>query len=58
LAVLIACFGFVCSVAWSLVNRGSKYWQENWEFIVEGNEGDITGDLFKYRAPQQKKVFG
>jgi len=25
LAVLIACFGFVCSVAWSLVNRGSKY---------------------------------
>ena len=28
LAILIACFGFVCSVAWSLVNRGSKYWQE------------------------------
>ncbi|WP_438941069.1 RipA family octameric membrane protein [Desulfogranum marinum] len=29
LAVVIACFGFVCSVAWSLVNRGSKYWQSS-----------------------------
>lgn len=57
LAVLISCFGFVCSVAWSLVNRGSKYWQENWESIVADNESEITGELFNYRAQQQKKGF-
>ncbi|ELV8596787.1 hypothetical protein ACYVL9_000579 [Vibrio fluvialis] len=31
LALLIACFGLICSFCWSLVNRGSKYWQEHWE---------------------------
>jgi hypothetical protein len=25
LAVVVACFGVVCSVAWSLANHGSKY---------------------------------
>lgn len=55
LAVLIACFGFVCSVAWSLVNRGSKYWQENWETIVENIEDDVTGSLFKERGGQKAK---
>lgn len=25
------CFGFVCALAWSLANRGGKYWQETWE---------------------------
>mgnify|MGYP006277934093 CR=1 FL=1 len=55
LAVVVACFGFVCSVAWSLANRGSKYWQENWESIVAQLEDDVTGKLFKSRAVQQKK---
>jgi hypothetical protein len=30
-AQLISCFGFVCSVAWTLLNRGGKYWYEAWE---------------------------
>jgi len=55
LAILIACFGFVCSVAWSLVNRGSKYWQENWETIVAKIEDDVTGSLFKEREEQKNK---
>ena len=55
LAVLIACFGFVCSVAWSLVNRGSKYWQENWETIVAKIEDEVTGSLFKERGEQNHK---
>jgi len=55
LAVVIACFGFVCSVAWSLVNRGSKYWQENWETIVANIEDDVTGSLFKERQEQKNK---
>jgi len=57
LALLIACFGLVCSVAWSLVNRGSKYWQENWETIVAEIEDDVTGSLFKKRGEQKKKGF-
>ena len=56
LAVVIACFGFVCSVAWSLVNRGSKYWQENWETIVANIEDDVTGSLFKERQEQKNKA--
>jgi hypothetical protein len=26
-ALAVACFGLVCSIAWMLQNRGSKYWQ-------------------------------
>ncbi|SMM99183.1 hypothetical protein SPONN_325 [uncultured Candidatus Thioglobus sp.] len=55
LAIVIACFGFVCSVAWSLVNRGSKYWQENWESHVEIIEDNVTGSLFKERKEQKDK---
>lgn len=35
ISLVIACFGLVCSVAWSFGNRGSKYWQESWETKVE-----------------------
>ena len=28
LSLLISEFGVVCSLAWTLGNRGSKYWQE------------------------------
>ncbi len=31
LGLVVACFGMVCSFSWTLVNRGSKYWQESWE---------------------------
>ncbi|OQW37784.1 MAG: hypothetical protein A4E19_12225 [Nitrospira sp. SG-bin1] len=46
LGILIACFGMVCSLAWTLLNRGSKYWQENWETKVERLEPEVTGKLF------------
>jgi hypothetical protein len=55
LRILVACFGMVCSCAWSLVNRGSKYWQENWEAKVERFELPVTGPLFAEEgAPQDK----
>lgn len=56
LRILVACFGMVCSFAWTLVNRGSKYWQESWETKVERFELPITGVLFaKEEAPQSYK---
>ncbi len=47
LAVILSCLGFVFSVAWLCVNRGSKQWQENWENHVDSLEDDVTGPLYK-----------
>lgn len=55
LRILVACFGMVCSCAWSLVNRGSKYWQESWETKVERFELPVMGPLFaKEETPQDE----
>lgn len=35
------------SFAWFCVNRGSKYWQENWEKHVDLLEDKVTGPLYK-----------
>jgi hypothetical protein len=46
-SVLIGCIGFVFSVAWYCVNRGSKQWQENWENHVDLLEDKEIGPLYK-----------
>lgn len=53
LALLVVCFGMVCSCAWALLNRGSKYWQESWETKVERFELPVTGKLFAEEEPIQ-----
>lgn len=45
--ILISCVGFVFSVAWHCVNKGSKFWQENWENHVELLEDKVFGPLYK-----------
>jgi hypothetical protein len=56
--LFIACFGLICSVAWTLSNRGSKYWQEAWETKVERFEVRHLGiALFSHQEKQQKKGF-
>ena len=47
LAVVLSCVGFVFSVGWLCVNRGSKHWQENWEKHVDMLEDEISGPLYK-----------
>ena len=47
LAYIIACIGWLFTWAWFLVNRGSKYWQENWENHVDMLEDAVTGPLYK-----------
>jgi hypothetical protein len=54
LSLFISEFGVTCSLAWTLANRGSKYWQEQWESKIEQVEDDITGPLFKHREPAQE----
>lgn len=48
--------GLVFTVAWYLVNRGSKYWQEDWENQVCLLDGEVTGPILKHRA--KKKTVG
>ena len=49
----IASFGFVCSVIWTLANRGSKFWYENWEEKRKDAEEPITRSLYGVN-PQEK----
>lgn len=47
LAYIVACLGFVFTFAWCQANRGSKYWQENWENHVDMIEDYVIGPLYK-----------
>jgi Na+/melibiose symporter-like transporter len=44
---LVSCIGLVLSTGWYLVNRGSKYWQQNWESHVDALEDEFAGPLYK-----------
>ena len=43
----VICVGFITALAWSLINRGSKSWQRNWENHVDMLEDCVTGPLYK-----------
>ena len=44
-AFIVSCLGAVIAMAWYCANRGSKYWQENWEYQVELLEDKTLGPL-------------
>jgi hypothetical protein len=53
--VLISFIGFIFSLGWHFVNRGSKYWQENWEEHVFRLEQSVQGPLFAcLKIPRNK----
>ena len=54
LSLVLGCLGLVFSVAWYCVNRGSKFWQENWENHVDLLEGDTSSPLFKIVTRRSK----
>lgn len=58
LLLLISGFGLVCSLAFTLANRGSKYWQESWETKVERAELHVIGPWFQLDEPLQQKAWG
>lgn len=47
LSMIAAAIGGVFTFAWFLANRGSKYWQENWENHLDLLEDNVTGPLYK-----------
>jgi hypothetical protein len=56
--VLVSVLGFIFSYSWYFVNRGSKYWQNNWERHVDYLENEITGPLYKaVRNPRKSKLY-
>ena len=54
--VLISCLGTIVSWSWYLVNRGSKFWQNNWEIHVDLLEDDFTGPLYKLVFNKEKET--
>ncbi len=50
LSVLFSALGLVFSFTWYLVNRGSKFWQSNWERHVDLLEDMTLGPLYKVVA--------
>ena len=55
LLLLLTFLGFILSLAWYLSNRGSKYWQENWERHVDALEDEIIGSLYKTTLSYERK---
>lgn len=47
LPLIFSSLGFIFSFAWYLVNRGSKFWQSNWERHVDLLEDMTLGPLYK-----------
>ncbi len=56
LAYIVSCIGLLFTWSWFLVNRGSKFWQENWENHVDMLEDINTGPLYKtvLRRPEEE----
>ena len=50
LNLLFSSLGLIFSWAWFLVNRGSKFWQQNWEGHVDLLEDITLGPLYKTLA--------
>ncbi len=50
---LISNFGVIFSLAWVLVNKGSKFWQENWEEHIFNLEFEYYGDIYYELSPEQ-----
>lgn len=44
---IISCIGLCLSLAWFYVNKGSKFWQENWENIISLLENRSIGNSYK-----------
>jgi|TARA_B100000989_G_C19400934_1_gene409937 membrane-bound acyltransferase YfiQ involved in biofilm formation len=47
LSLLVSSIGLCFSIGWYFVNRGSKYWQGNWERHVDLLENEFSGPLYK-----------
>jgi hypothetical protein len=47
LPFIVIVISIIFSLAWTLVNIGSKKWQENWEAHIDNLEDNFTGPLYR-----------
>ncbi|XNT04668.1 hypothetical protein AB6D20_026120 [Vibrio splendidus] len=59
LSMILAGIGLIFTFGWHRANRGSKYWQENWENHMDLLEDALTGPLYKtlLERPYEKMPF-
>lgn len=55
--LIISCISFLFSLAWVLINKGSKFWQENWEQHINMTEEIISGNLYKTFLNTNSNIF-
>lgn len=48
LLITVECVGIVAAFAWVCANKGSKYWQVNWEKYVDALGRKFIGPLFQH----------
>jgi hypothetical protein len=46
MTIVVSMIGLLFSIGWYLANRGSKYWQKNWETHVDLLEDEQIGPLY------------
>lgn len=46
MTIVVSMIGLLFSIGWYLANRGSKYWQKNWETHVDLLEDKLIGPLY------------
>jgi len=57
--LMLAVFGAFCSYLWILVNKGSKFWQENWEGHIAHSDVEVKKEMFqKVYRKNSKELFG
>lgn len=55
---ILSVISFICFIfclSWTLVNKGSKYWQENWETHVRILEKKLIGDIYATSLDSKEK---
>lgn len=55
LSFVVGNLGFVFSLGWFFINRGSKFWQQNWEAQVDRLEYRVGVALYRSVAIRQDK---
>lgn len=56
-SIYFAFFGFLVSLAQSLMTRASKYWQERWELKTKNRESALGIDVTKTRKFKNERYF-
>ena len=53
--LITAIFCYFFSLCWVLMNKGSKFWQENWEEHIYNLEKEFSGNLYQTILNTKKK---